>query len=226
MRKTVFFLCSLCLSISLSAQQFIVVWPDEAEDIKAYNLELLQHAWFHVDDYDIPFYRPERKDWAYTFHTIFVQDTAHFKTNFPRRYQSYPPFILEIIGYWNLDHMQKDISHSCGKRWRSRRKFEDVLQYLLGPSFKIMEQPRNRQENMFSYESTPLQILWDDPKKIDFVKAYEYPHIDKGSKPLAEDTVFDYSLHKAKWVILGRETAKKKHVLLLLTKNIQVITEK
>lgn len=39
------------------------------------------------------------------------------------------------------------------------------------------------------------------------------------------DTVFDCSLRQAKWVVFGREPAKKKQVLLLLTKELHQLPD-
>ena len=149
MKKILLLLYIAFFSLSLHGQPFIVVWPDEAGDVKAQIAELLQHQWFHPDEDDIPFYRPEGRDWAYTFHTFSVWDTTHFTTIFPRQYKSYPPFILEKIGCWNLAKIRKDISHSCGRRWRGRRRFGEVLHHLLG-SFLEERKQKDGQGNVYS----------------------------------------------------------------------------
>ena len=194
-------------------QPFVVVWPDEAGDARLREMRLVFDSGMHGSDFgDAPWYRPQDRDWAYTFHTVLVRDTMNFSESFPRLQKSYPPYVLETVGTWNLEQSEKEFSEAYGRRWRSARRFVKVLRGLLGPSF-AERKGEGWHGNAYTYEGAPIQILWDDPQRMSTNVLHETNNM------VRFDTVFDCSLRQAKWVVFGLEPVRRKQVLLLLTKD-------
>lgn len=209
----------LGFSLPARGQSFVVVWPDEAGDARLTEMRLTFDSGMYDPDFgDVPWYRPQDRDWAYTFHTVAVRDTTNFATAFPRMRKSFPPYVLETVGAWNLEESEKELSKAYGRRWRSARRFVKVLRGLLGPSFSERK-GKGWHGNAYTYEGAPVQILWDDPRKM------STDMLEETNGMVRFDTVFDCSLRQAKWVIFGREPAKKKQVLLLLTKELHQLPD-
>lgn len=219
--KGFLFLLFLLMSNSLSAQLFVIAWPIEAGDYQAEQVEHMNEGWISmgVENRSKHRFRPIGADMAFTFQVFCTSDTSSFLQKFPVQPKSRTAFVLEQVKMWNLEELAQKLKDTYGRKWRSRKCFTQVMQGLLDESF-VLNGNEGDWVNSYDYKGAPITILWDEPQRSEYEKVYERHNL------VHTDYIFDYSLDGAKWIVLGREPLHQNNVLLLLTKNIHVLTGK
>lgn len=212
--KKVMLVLALLAGGSVSAQDFIVGWPDQAGDDRAEEVRHTGELWvIYVPGRDACRFRPRGMNLAFTFHAFSVKDTTDFMKTFPTRKDSFTAFVVEELARWNLEEEEEAFARIFGRRWRTQWRFEKVMRGLLGETFGRGEAWKDG-ESAFVYRGKPLAILWDDPQKSESVMDYDVNGVG------FQKSFFDCSLHGARWIVLGREPLGENYVLLLLTKEL------
>ena len=112
--KKVMLVLALLAGGSVSAQDFIVGWPDQAGDDRAEEVRHTGELWvIYVPDRDACRFRPRGMNLAFTFHAFSVEDTTDFMKTFPTRKDSFTAFVVEELARWNLEE-EEEVKEDAG----------------------------------------------------------------------------------------------------------------